>query len=35
MEDNRDDLVVIVAGYPNYKNEFINSKPGQRSRFNK
>jgi hypothetical protein len=33
MEDNRDDLVVVVAGYPDKMGELLNSNPGIRSRF--
>ena len=35
MEDNRRNLIVIVAGYTNEMNKFIESNPGLKSRFNK
>ena len=35
MEDYREDLIVIVAGYPDLMGDFIRSNPGLESRFNK
>lgn len=35
MEDNREDLIVIVAGYTELMGKFLESNPGLKSRFNK
>jgi AAA+ superfamily predicted ATPase len=35
MEDNRDDLIVVVAGYTDKMNQFLVTNPGLKSRFNK
>ena len=35
MEDHRDDLVVIAAGYDGLMEQFIHSNPGLESRFNR
>jgi hypothetical protein len=33
VEDHRDDLVVVLAGYPNEMDELMAHNPGVRSRF--
>ncbi len=35
MEDNRHNLIIIVAGYPEKMKQFLNANPGIKSRFNK
>lgn len=35
MEDNREDLIVVVAGYTDKMSAFLQTNPGLRSRFNK
>lgn len=35
MEDHRDDLIIIIAGYPKLIDIFVSSNPGLKSRFTK
>ena len=35
MEDHRDDIIIIIAGYSDLMQDFIDSNPGLQSRFNK
>lgn len=35
MEDNKDDLIVIAAGYEDEMQSFLDANPGMKSRFNK
>lgn len=35
MEDNREDLIVIIAGYSEPINQFLETNPGLKSRFNR
>lgn len=35
MEDSREDLIIIVAGYPDLMDKFIKANPGLKSRFQK
>ena len=35
MEDHRDDIVIVVAGYDGLMDDFIHSNPGLESRFNR
>ena len=33
MEDHKDELILILAGYPNEMSDFLSTNPGLRSRF--